>query len=435
MRMYDLIMKKRSGCKLSEEEIRYFVDGYTRDEIPDYQMAAFLMAIYFQGMNAQETAALTMAMADSGDRLDLSAIDGVKADKHSTGGVGDKTSLVLAPMVAALGVPVAKMSGRGLGHTGGTIDKLEVIPGFTTAMETEQFIRQVNAIGIALTGQTGNLAPADKKIYALRDVTATVDSMPLIASSIMSKKIAAGAEVIVLDVKQGSGAFMKTEKDARALAEEMVAIGKSVNRKTVAVISDMEQPLGCAVGNTLEMIEAIDTLKGKGSREVLELSVELGAHMVLGAGKAESIGEAKQKLYQTVDSGTALAKFKEWIAAQGGDTNVIEDYGLLGHAKYEYPVCADQDGYVQAIAADKIGTVSMLLGSGREKKGDAIEPDVGIILHKKTADAVANNECIATVYANDKKKAEKAVAMVKGAYAVSSVPVPVPKLIKSVIGN
>ena len=332
MRMYDIIIKKRNGEALSDEEIAYFIKGYTDGTIPDYQASALLMAIYFQGMTEHETAVLTMEMAHSGDMLDLSAIKGMKADKHSTGGVGDKTSLVLTPLAASIGIPVAKMSGRGLGHTGGTIDKLESFPGFTTGISEEQFINNVNTIGIAIAGQTKNMAPADKKLYALRDVTGTVDSIPLIASSIMSKKLAAGADVIVLDVKTGSGAFMKTEEDSIKLAEEMVKIGNNVGRKTLAVISDMDEPLGYAVGNAIEVKEAIDTLNGHGPADLLELCLTIGSLMAIGTGKAGSTEEARRLLIEKLDDGSALKKFAEFVEAQGGDSAPVFNTYLLPQA-------------------------------------------------------------------------------------------------------
>ena len=388
MRMYDLIMKKRNGEALDEKEIQYMINGYTKGEIPDYQMSAMTMAIYFQGMNEQETLALTMAMAHSGDMLDLSDIHGVKVDKHSTGGVGDKTSLALTPMVAALGIPVAKMSGRGLGHTGGTIDKLESFTGFSTAISEEQFKENVNRIGIAIMGQTADLAPADKKLYALRDVTATVDNMSLIASSIMSKKLAAGADAIVLDVKTGSGAFMKKEEDAAALAKEMVKLGKGAGRKTFAVISDMDQPLGFAVGNALEVKEAIDTLNGKGPEDFVELCMTLGSQMILAAGKAESTEQAREMLQGVIQDGSALRKLAEFIHAQGGDEKLVYHPEKLPVASMIEEIPAPQDGYIQHIVCDEIGMCSLILGGGRETKESEIDLSVGLVLHKKVGDQV-----------------------------------------------
>lgn len=408
MRMYDIIMKKRNGGELSEEEIRFFVEGYTKGTIPDYQVSALMMAVFFQKMTAQETAALTMAMAHSGDMLDLSAIRGIKVDKHSTGGVGDKTSLALTPMVAACGIPVAKMSGRGLGHTGGTIDKLESFPGFTTALSTEQFIENVNKIGIAIMGQTADLAPADKKLYALRDVTATVDNMSLIASSIMSKKLAAGADAIVLDVKTGSGAFMKEEQDARALAQEMVRIGVHAGRKTVAVISDMDQPLGYAVGNALEVKEAIDTLNGHGPADFVELCLTLGSQMLLAGGMAEKEEEARKKLQRVIDDGSALKKLAEFVEAQGGDSRAVYDTELLPKADLIQPIPAPVSGYVSRIVCDEVGICSLILGGGRETKESEIDLAVGLVLCKKVGDYVQEGEPLAMLHANDPEKAAQA---------------------------
>lgn len=408
MRMYDIIMKKRNGGELSKEEIDFFVDGYTRGVIPDYQVSALMMAIYFQKMTEAETLYLTLAMAHSGDMLDLSAIKGVKVDKHSTGGVGDKTSLALTPMVAACGIPVAKMSGRGLGHTGGTIDKLESFPGFSTALSPEQFIQNVNKIGIAIMGQTADLAPADKKLYALRDVTATVDNMSLIASSIMSKKLAAGADAIVLDVKTGSGAFMKTESDARALAREMVQIGKNAGRKTIAVISDMDQPLGYAVGNALEVKEAIATLQGKGPDDFTELCFTLGSQMLIAGGVAENAEDAHKLLERTITEGTALQKLAAFVHAQGGNERVVYHPEELPCAKLILEITASKDGYVSHIDCDEIGICSLMLGGGRETKDSVIDLSVGIVLHKKVGDYVSAGESLATMYANDEAKAEAA---------------------------
>ena len=408
MRMYDIIMKKRNGGELTKEEIDFFIEGYTKGDIPDYQVAALMMAIYFRKMTEAETLALTMAMADSGDRLDLSGIRGVKVDKHSTGGVGDKTSLALAPMVAACGIPVAKMSGRGLGHTGGTIDKLESFPGFTTALTTERFIENVNRIGMAIMGQTADLAPADKKLYALRDVTATVDNLSLIASSIMSKKLAAGADAIVLDVKTGSGAFMKQEAEARALAEEMVKIGKNAGRRTVAVISDMDQPLGFAVGNALEVKEAIDTLGGHGPADFLELCLTLGSQMLMAGGKAESAREAEGMLRGVIADGSALRKLAEFVEAQGGDSRVVYHPELLPEAAITLPVEAPKSGYVTRIVCDEVGICSLILGGGRETKESEIDLSVGLVLRKKVGDYVESGEPLAVIHANDAGKAEQA---------------------------
>lgn len=408
MRMYDVIMKKRNGGELSREELRFFVEGYTCGSIPDYQVSALMMAVYFRGMTHLETCELTMAMADSGDRLDLSGIRGIKVDKHSTGGVGDKTSLALAPMVAACGIPVAKMSGRGLGHTGGTIDKLESFPGFTTALSPERFRDNVNRIGIAIMGQTADLAPADKKLYALRDVTATVDNMSLIASSIMSKKLAAGADAIVLDVKTGSGAFMKREEDARALAEEMVGIGKGAGKTTVAVISDMDQPLGFAVGNALEVREAIETLKGQGPEDFVELCMTLGSQMLLAGKRAASEQEARTMLEQVISDGSALEKLAEFVEAQGGDRNCVYHPELLPVASVRKEVPAPASGYVSRIVCDEVGICSLILGGGRETKESGIDLAVGLVLCKKTGDPVRAGEPLAVIHANDSAKAQEA---------------------------
>ncbi|EAC7578616.1 pyrimidine-nucleoside phosphorylase, partial [Listeria monocytogenes] len=372
MRMVDIISKKRDGKALSTEEIQFFIDGYTNGEIPDYQASALAMAIFFQDMNDQERADLTMAMVGSGDTIDLSAIEGIKVDKHSTGGVGDTTTLVLAPLVAAVGVPVAKMSGRGLGHTGGTIDKLESIEGFHIELDKKDFIDLVNRDKVAVIGQSGNLTPADKKMYALRDVTGTVNSIPLIASSIMSKKIAAGADAIVLDVKTGAGAFMKTDEDAENLAHAMVRIGNNVGRNTMAVISDMSQPLGEAIGNALEVKEAIDTLKGQGPEDLTELVLVLGSQMVVLAKQAETLDEARAKLIEVIENGAALEKFKTFLSNQGGDASIVDHPEKLPQAKYQIEVPAKSSGFVSQIVADEIGIAAMILGAGRATKEDEI---------------------------------------------------------------
>lgn len=400
MRMVDIIEKKRDGHELTTAEINFFIEGYTKGEIPDYQASALAMAIFFQDMTDRERADLTRAMVESGDTIDLSAIDGVKVDKHSTGGVGDTTTLVLAPLVASLGVPVAKMSGRGLGHTGGTIDKLESIAGFHVELTREQFIDLVNRDKVAVIGQSGNLTPADKKLYALRDVTGTVNSIPLIASSIMSKKIAAGADAIVLDVKTGDGAFMKTQEDAEKLAHAMVRIGNHVGRKTIAIISDMSQPLGFAVGNALEVKEAIETLQGKGPKDLTELVLTLGSQMVILAGKAKTSEEAKEMLLDAIHSGKALAKFKEFLANQGGDASIVDDLTKLPQAKYKIELPAKQSGYISRMVADEIGVASMILGAGRATKEDVIDLAVGLVLHKKVGDKVEEGESILTIYSN-----------------------------------
>lgn len=412
MRMVDILAKKRDGLSLSKEEIEFVVDGYTNETIPDYQMSAFLMAVYFQGMTAEETAWLTMAMVESGDQIDLTGIEGLKVDKHSTGGVGDTTTLILAPLVAALGVPVAKMSGRGLGHTGGTIDKLESVPGFKVEIPEKTFIDLVNKNKLAVVGQSGNLTPADKKIYGLRDVTGTVDSIPLIASSIMSKKIAAGADSIVLDVKVGSGAFMKKLDDAKALAETMVEIGKQVGRKTVAIISDMSQPLGFAVGNALEIKEAIETLQGKGPADLYELCLVLGSKMVVLAGKAGSEDEARLMLEEAVQNGKALAVFKQFLLAQGGDATVVDDPEKLAQAPFQISVAAPVSGFVSGIVANEIGIAAMMLGAGRVTKESEIDLSVGVVLHKKIGDSIEVGEPIATIHSHSPDVSEVAERIV-----------------------
>ncbi len=433
MRMYDIIQHKRDNKELSCEEIQFFVEKYTAGNIPDYQAAALAMAIFFNGMTPEETAALTLAMAHSGDVMDLSPIKGIKVDKHSTGGVGDKTSLVLGPMVAALGVPVAKMSGRGLGHTGGTIDKLESFPGFRTGIPEQEFFDNVNRIGIAIAGQTGNLAPADKKLYALRDVTATVESIPLIASSIMSKKIAAGADVIVLDVKVGSGAFMKDEESAVKLADTMVRIGDAVGKKTMAVVSDMDEPLGFAVGNALEVKEAIDTLAGNGPQDLYELCLELGSHMVAGAGRAQNCAEAKEMLAGTIKDGSALKKLAELVEAQGGNPEAVYDTELLPKASIEYEYRADTEGYVSCIVCDIVGTSAMVLGGGRENKDSVIDLSVGIVLEAKKSAYVHKGDVLARFYANDENKLSDAVKRFADAYVIEDTRPAESRLIKKVI--
>ena len=400
MRMVDIIEKKRDGKELTTQEISFFIEGYTKGDIPDYQASALAMAIYFQDMNDRERADLTRAMVNSGDTIDLSGIDGIKVDKHSTGGVGDTTTLVLAPLVASLGIPVAKMSGRGLGYTGGTIDKLESVKGFHVELTKEQFIDLVNRAKVAVMGQSGNLTPADKKLYALRDVTGTVNSIPLIASSIMSKKIAAGADAIVLDVKTGDGAFMKTEKDAEELAHAMVRIGNHVGRKTIAIISDMSQPLGFAIGNALEVKEAIETLQGKGPQDLTDLVLTLGSQMVILAKKAETTQEAKAMLREAITSGKAIAKFKEFLQNQDGDASVVDDTAKLPQAKYQIELPAKKSGYVSRMVADEIGVASMLLGAGRATKEDTIDLAVGIVLHKKVGDKVSEGESLLTIHSN-----------------------------------
>ena len=420
MRAYDVILKKRDGGTLSREEIDFMVSGYVREEIKDYQMAAFLMAIFFKSMNAQETLYMTEVMAKSGDMVDLSRIEGIKVDKHSSGGVGDKTTLVVAPLCAACGVPVAKMSGRGLGHTGGTLDKLEAIPGFQINLTSEKFFENVNKYKIAVVGQTGNLVPADKKLYALRDSTATVDSIPLIASSIMSKKLAGGADAIVLDVKTGSGAFMQTQQEAVALARAMVEIGNGAKRNTVALITDMDQPLGRAIGNSIEVIEAIETLKGKGPSDLEELAIELSAHMLVLGNICGNYKDAKTMLISALDSGMALNKFRDMIKAQNGNPDVTDNYDLLPKAKYKIDVLSTSEGYVEKINAKEIGNAAMILGAGRAKKEDEIDPAVGVTLNKKIGDYVETGTKIVTIHANDMGLAKSAYDRVLSAYTFIS---------------
>ncbi len=400
MRMVDVIDQKRNGGVLSDEQLQFFVDGVVDGSLPDYQISALLMAIYFQGMTDREQTQLTMKMMHSGERLDLSKIPGIKVDKHSTGGVGDKTSLPLAAMVAALGIPVPMISGRGLGHTGGTLDKLEAIPGFQVELSEQDFIKQVAEEKLAIVGATRDVAPADKKIYALRDVTDTVDSIPLIASSIMSKKLASGTDALVIDVKTGAGAFMKTEESAVKLAKALVAIGKQAGLKCEAVISDMNQPLGSKIGNTLEIEETLDLLKGKGPKDLLELVLELGSRMVVMGQQAASLAEARAKLEQTIADGSALARFKAMIKAQHGDPNVVDDYSLMPHAKYQIEYPAQKDGVIAKLTADEIGMASMLMGGGRQKADDQLDYAVGIELHKKIGDSVQKGESIMTIWSN-----------------------------------
>lgn len=433
MRMYDVITKKKRGEVLSKEEIEFMITGYTKDEIPDYQMSAMLMAICFQGMSEEETLNLTLAMRDSGEMLDLSAIHGIKVDKHSTGGVGDKTSLVLAPMVAALGIPVAKMSGRGLGHTGGTIDKLECFPGFTTVLTEAEFYEKVNKVKMAIVGQTANLAPADKKLYSLRDVTGTVDQLSLIASSIMSKKLAAGSDAIVLDVKTGNGAFMKQEKDAFALASEMVKIGKNAGKQVAAVVTEMEQPLGNAVGNVLEVKEAILSLNGLGPKDLMEVVYALAGEMVVFAQKADTLEEARKMLEETIANRTALDKFAEFVEAQGGDRQYIYQPQLLPCAAIQLEVKNTQEGYISNIRAEDIGLASLSLGGGRTTKESEIDLSVGLLLNKKRGDRVTPGDTLAVVYANDMEKAKEAYGRVVGAYEIQSQQPQKTEMIKGII--
>lgn len=406
MRMVDLIAKKRDGHELTKKEIDFMIEGYTNEDIPDYQMSAMAMALYFQDMTTEERVHLTMAMVKSGDEIDLSGIEGIKVDKHSTGGVGDTTTLILAPLVASVGVPVAKMSGRGLGHTGGTIDKLESIKGFQVEIDGETFNDLVNKNKLAVVGQSGNLTPADKKLYALRDVTATVNSIPLIASSIMSKKIASGADAIVLDVKTGSGAFMKDIEGARALAQAMVGIGNGAGRKTMAVISDMSQPLGFAVGNALEVKEAIDTLNGIGPEDLTELCLTLGSHMVLLAGKANSIEEARAQLEKVIEDKSAIETFKVFIASQGGDPDVVDQPNLLPEAQIKKEVVAKKSGYVSSIVAEEVGIAAGMLGAGRMTKDSIIDLAVGVVLNKKVGDYVHAGEALVTIHTNQEETSE-----------------------------
>ncbi|WHH59437.1 pyrimidine-nucleoside phosphorylase [Petroclostridium sp. X23] len=435
MRMYDIIAKKRDHMELSAEEIAYWIQGYTKGEIPDYQSSALLMSIFLNGMNQQETADLTMAMAASGEQLDLSDIRGIKVDKHSTGGVGDKTTLILGPLVASAGVSVAKMSGRGLGHTGGTIDKVESIPGFNTQLKKEEFIYNVNNIGIALAGQTGNLVPADKKLYALRDVTATVNNLSLIASSIMSKKIASGSDAIVLDVKTGSGAFMKDTEEAFQLAQEMIRIGIGVGREVVAVITDMDQPLGYAVGNSVEVIESIETLKGNGPQDLIELCLILGSYMLLMGKVVDNIEEGESILRKKLSSGKALKKFEEWIAHQGGNIGVINDYHLFPKSEYIRPVIAKDTGTVASIDSERVGIASLLSGAGRITKESQIDLGAGIILQKKIGNKVKSGEAIAEIYTNDASKINEIEETVLSAYKISQQPVQPRKLIHGIVSK
>lgn len=420
MRMIDLITKKRNNDILTNDEIKYIIDGYVKNEIPDYQISAFLMSVFFQGMNEDEQYALTKAMLESGEEIDLSEINGVKVDKHSTGGVGDKTSLVVAPLAAAFGIKMAKMSGRGLGHTGGTLDKLESIPGFNIEVNSEDFINQVNSIGLAIIGQTSNITPADKKLYALRDVTATVDSIPLIASSIMSKKLASGADHIVLDVKVGSGAFMKDVESATKLAEAMVKIGNLAKRDTVATLTNMNQPLGCAIGNSLEVIEAIETLKGNGPKDFTELCVELTAEILLISSIATSVDQAKQMVINAINDRSGLEKLRQMIEWQGGNGAVIDDYSLLGEAKEKNELIYEEDDevYVESIDALMIGHAAMILGAGRLTKEDSIDHLVGIVLNKKVGDKMVKGDVIATIHSNNKSTNE-AIQMILDAYTLT----------------
>lgn len=433
MLMTDLIAKKRDGGALTTNEISYMIDGYVKGDIPDYQMSAMCMAILFRGMDSRETLDLTMAMMNSGEKLDLSGIEGIKADKHSTGGVGDKTSLVLCPMVASCGIKIAKMSGRGLGHTGGTIDKLESFSGYSTAISEEKFIENVNRIGIAITGQTAEIDPADKKLYALRDVTGTVPSIPLIVSSIMSKKLAAGADIIVLDVKAGSGSFMKTDERSRELAKELVAVGKLAGRKTVGVITDMDEPLGYAVGNALEVKEAISVLKGDEKGELLELCLTLGSCMLTEAGLAVNDNEAKKLLEAHIADGSALDKLGDLVEGQCGDRRAVYDVSMLPAATVTMEVPCEAEGYVGHIQADSVGLVSMHLGGGRATKDSTIDLSVGLVLHKKVGDHVDAGESLATIHASSPEKAREAAKLLRNCYTIVDEPVEKPPFIKGIV--
>lgn len=433
MRIYDIIRKKRDGEVLTKEEIEFFVDRYSKGEIPDYQASALLMAIYLNKMNKQETAYLTEAMMNSGEVIDLSAINGVKVDKHSTGGVGDKTTITLAPLVAACGVPIAKMSGRGLGHTGGTLDKLESIPGFSIEMESKKFIDSVNNIQIAVCGQTASIAVADKKMYALRDVTATVDNISLIAASIMCKKLASGADAIVLDVKTGDGAFMKTLDDSFELAKEMVEIGTAMNRETIAIISDMDEPLGNAVGNSLEVIEAIEALKGRGPKDFINLCETLGAYMLVTSKIASDYEDGVKRIKEALESGAALEKFKEFVANQGGNPEVAEDYSLLPKANHIVEIKSEKTGFIDKIEAESVGISAMILGAGRETKEDELDLSAGIILKKKVGDFVNEGETLAVMHFNRENKFESAKERLMNAYEISEEKFEPKKLIYGVV--
>lgn len=418
MRMYDLIAKKRDGKELTKEEISFIIDGYVKEEISDYQMSAFLMAVFLKGMNDRELADLTMCMAKSGQMVDLSPIKGIKVDKHSTGGVGDKTTFILGPIVAACGGKVAKMSGRGLGHTGGTVDKMESIPNMKSSLSQEEFFKIVNDIGVSVIGQSGELAPADKKIYALRDVTATVDSIPLIASSIMSKKLASGSDAIVLDVKTGSGAFMKTVPQAIRLAEKMVAIGTNNGRKMVAMITDMDRPLGRTIGNALEMQEVVETLKGHGPADLVHECVELSANMLFLCDKG-TMDECRAMAKEVIANGKALEVFRKMVIAQGGDDRFIDDFSILGQAKFQQDILAKSSGYIHHMNAEQCGIASVVLGAGREKKDDPIDFAAGIVMHKKTGDAVTKGEVIATLYTDRQQTLAPAAKMYEDAIEIA----------------
>lgn len=429
MRMTDIIIDKRDGKELTEEQINWVVQGSADGSIPDYQISAWLMAVYFSGMTRKEMHALTGAMARSGEIIDLSGIPGVKVDKHSTGGVGDKTTLVTGPIVAACGVPVAKMSGRGLGHTGGTIDKLESIPGFRTALSREEFFRIVGDVGISVIGQSGDIAAADKKLYALRDVTGTVDSIPLIASSVMSKKIAAGADAILLDVKTGRGAFMDSLERSVRLARVMVAIGENAGKRTIALVTDMDEPLGCAIGNALEVAEAVESLKGRGPRDLQKVCIELAANMLLLAGKAEELSDCRKLAEQTLIDGSALKRFKLMVEAQGGDAGVIDDPGKFPAAPLALPVLAQKSGFIEAVDAFAIGNASVVLGAGRLKKDEPIDHRAGLIIKKKIGDWVDAGETLSELFTDSEDKGREGRQIAAKAFTIDEMIPTLPKLI------
>lgn len=433
MRMYDIIKKKRDSLELSKEEINYFIESYSKGDIPDYQASALLMSIYLNKMNRQETVCLTEAMMHSGDVIELSDIEGIKVDKHSTGGVGDKTTIALIPLVASCGAPVAKMSGRGLGHTGGTIDKLESIPGFSTEMDINKFIDSVNKRKIAVCGQSANVAVADKKIYALRDVTATVDNISLIASSVMSKKLASGADAIVLDVKTGNGAFMKTLEESFELAKAMVDIGVGMNKDTIGIVTDMDEPLGFAVGNSLEVIEAIETLKGNGPKDLVELCEVLGAYMLVLAKVACDFDDGIERIRESIKSGRAIDKLKEFIENQGGNKNIVDDYSLFKESRYKYPIKSDKSGYISKIKAEDIGISAMILGAGRETKDDTLDLSAGIILEKKVGDYVKEGEVLAYMYYDDEKKLPPAKDSFVNSYSIVDGEIEKNKLVYGIV--
>ncbi|MCC0703277.1 pyrimidine-nucleoside phosphorylase [Clostridioides sp. ES-S-0049-02] len=433
MRMYDIIKKKRDNLELSKEEINYFIENYSKGDIPDYQASALLMSIYLNKMNRQETVYLTEAMMHSGDMIELSDIEGIKVDKHSTGGVGDKTTIALIPLVASCGAPVAKMSGRGLGHTGGTIDKLEAIPGFSTEMDINKFIDSVNKHKIAVCGQSAKVAIADKKIYALRDVTATVDNISLIASSVMSKKLASGADAIVLDVKTGNGAFMKTLEESFELAKAMVDIGVGMNKDTIGIVTDMDEPLGFAVGNSLEVIEAIETLKGNGPKDLVELCEVLGAYMLILAKVACNFNDGIEKIQESIKSGRAIDKLKEFIENQGGNKDIVDDYSLFKESKYKYPIKSDKSGYISKIKAEDIGISAMILGAGRETKDDILDLSAGIILEKKVGDYVKKGEVLAYMHYDDEKKLTLAKDRFVNSYSIVDEEIEKNKLVYGIV--